>query len=80
MARRLRITAVAVLAAVFALTAGGTVVGTAARADSAPPAPGTGWTTVFDDDFAGPLAALPPATGCTTPARAPASAPARSRP
>ena len=56
---RLLIMAAAVLASVFALTVGGTVAGTAARADSAPPAPGTGWTTVFDDDFAGSAGSAP---------------------
>ena len=53
--RRLLVTAIAVLASVVALTIGGT----AARADSAPPAPGTGWTTVFDDDFAGAAGSAP---------------------
>ncbi|MGH3168394.1 MAG: ricin-type beta-trefoil lectin domain protein, partial [Trebonia sp.] len=31
----------------------------AARAQNAPPAPGSGWTTLFDDDFAGPAQAAP---------------------
>jgi Ricin-type beta-trefoil lectin domain len=55
MSRRL-IRAIAVIASVIALTMIGAA---AARADSAPPAPGTGWTTVFDDDFAGAAGSAP---------------------
>jgi hypothetical protein len=31
----------------------------AAHATNPPPAPGTGWTTIFDDDFAGPAGSAP---------------------
>jgi len=55
MTRRL-IRAIAIIASVIALT---TIGAASARADSAPPAPGTGWTTVFDDDFAGPAGSAP---------------------
>jgi len=53
--RRL-LAAIAAAVPVIALAVAGT---TAARADSAPAAPGTGWTTVFDDDFAGPAGSAP---------------------
>jgi hypothetical protein len=52
--RLLCLLAVAVTAA--ALSIGGAV---AARAADPPPAPGTGWTTVFDDDFAGSAGSAP---------------------
>ena len=55
MYRRL-ITAIAAIASVIALT---TIGSASARADSTPPAPGTGWTTVFDDDFAGTAGSAP---------------------
>ena len=55
MYRRL-ITAIAAIASVIALT---TIGSASARADSTPPAPGTGWTTVFDDDFAGSAGSAP---------------------
>ena len=55
MYRRL-ITAIAAIASVIALTTAGAA---SARADSAPPAPGTGWTTVFDDNFAGAAGSAP---------------------
>jgi hypothetical protein len=54
--RRRLIALVAVAATAIALSLGAAV---AARADSAPPAPGTGWTTVFDDDFAGAAGSAP---------------------
>ena len=55
MPRRL-ITAIAAIASIIALTTTGAA---SARADSAPPAPGAGWTTVFDDDFAGAAGSAP---------------------
>ena len=55
MYRRL-ITAIAAIASVIALT---TIGSASARADSTPPAPGTGWTTVFDDDFTGAAGSAP---------------------
>ena len=55
MYRRLT-TAIAAIASVIALT---TIGSASARADSAPPAPGTGWTTVFDDDFTGAAGSAP---------------------
>jgi hypothetical protein len=54
-ARRLIALLSGVLIAV-ALSIGGA---TAARAANPPAAPGTGWTTVFDDDFAGPAGSAP---------------------
>jgi hypothetical protein len=53
--RRL-IALLAVTVTALALAIGGAAT---ARADSAPPAPGTGWTTIFDDDFAGPAGSAP---------------------
>jgi hypothetical protein len=53
--RRL-IALLAIAVTVLALSIGGAA---AARADSAPPPPGTGWTTVFDDDFAGAAGSAP---------------------
>jgi len=54
------IRAIAVIASVIAPVIALAATGAAsARADSAPPAPGTGWTTVFDDDFAGPAGSAP---------------------
>ena len=55
MYRRLT-TAIAAIASVIALT---TIGSASARADSTPPAPGTGWTTVFDDDFTGAAGSAP---------------------
>ncbi len=48
------ITAVVAIVSLITLGLAGT-----AKADNAPPAPGTGWTTVFDDDFAGPVGSAP---------------------
>jgi beta-glucanase (GH16 family) len=43
-------------AAALVFAVGGTQV---ARAENAPPAPGSDWTTVFDDNFAGPAQTAP---------------------
>ena len=51
-----RLLALAASVAVIALGVSGA---TAARAQNAPPAPGSGWTTIFDDNFAGPAATAP---------------------
>ena len=48
--------AAAALCVAVALSIGGAAT---ARAANPPPAPGTGWTTVFDDDFAGSAGSAP---------------------
>ena len=54
--RRRLIALIAVAATAIALSVG---AATAARADNPPPSPGTGWTTVFDDNFAGAAGSAP---------------------
>jgi len=55
-AQRRLIALLAVAATTIALSIGGAA---AARADNPPPSPGTGWTTIFDDDFAGAAGSAP---------------------
>jgi hypothetical protein len=54
--RRGLLALLAVAVTTVALSIGGAA---AAHAADPPPAPGTGWTTIFDDDFAGPAGSAP---------------------
>jgi hypothetical protein len=54
--RRRLIALLTVAVTALALAIGGAAT---ARASNPPPAPGTGWTTIFDDDFAGPAGSAP---------------------
>ena len=50
---------IALLAVVVTAAALSIGVATTALAANPPPAPGTGWTTVFDDNFTGPAGSAP---------------------
>src|SRR5579875_3325701 len=52
--RLIALTAVVVTAAALSIGAA-----TTALATNPPPAPGTGWTTVFDDNYTGPAGSAP---------------------